>query len=116
MFMIYVMVGLTCAVIDIGLMQLLLLSGINYLIAATCGFTVGLIVNFFLHTRVTFRASYSHRALIRFMVVVAINYLLTLSTVFVFQMLLNMPLVGKIFSLPLVAINGFFLIKHWVYK
>lgn len=115
-FLIYISVGLTCAAVDIGLMQALLLINVNYLIAATFGFTVGLIVNFLLHTRITFKARYSHWALMRYMVVVLLNYLLTLLTVFVFQASLNMPLLGKVISLPLVAINGFFLIKHWVYK
>lgn len=115
-FFIYILVGLSCALIDIGSMQLLILCGVNYLIATTIGFIAGFILNFCLHTRVTFKARYSHLALIRFMVVVLINYLLTLCTVYVFQVLIDMPLLGKILSLPLVAINGFFLIKYWVYN
>ncbi len=115
-FLVYVIVGISCALIDIGLMQLLISFDINYLLAATCGFSAGLLLNFLLHTRVTFKASYSHNAFLRYMIVVLVNYLLTLVTVSLFQVSLDMPLLGKILSLPLVAINGFFLIKNWVYR
>lgn len=115
-FCVFITVGAASAVIDIGLMQFLLWSRINYLIAATFGFVVGFLFNFLLHSRITFGSRYSHRALIRFMVVVLVNYFLTLLTVSLFHEALNMPLVGKVFSLPLVAVNGFLLSKNWVYR
>lgn len=115
-FLVYVAVGISCAALDIGLMKLLISLGINYLLAATFGFLAGLILNFLLHTRVTFRAQYSHYAFVRYMVVVLANYILTLLTISLFQVSLDMPLLGKVVSLPLVAVNGFFLIKNWVYR
>lgn len=115
-FSIFIAVGITCAAIDIGLMQTLIWGGVNYLIATTLGFMVGLIANFLLHTHVTFNATYSHAALARFLVVVATNYLITLLTVYFFHISIDMALIGKILSLPLVAANGFLLSKHWVYK
>lgn len=115
-FSIFIVVGIACAVIDIGLMQLLIWIGVHYLVAATLGFVAGLIANFLLHTHITFGKKYSHGALVRYMSVVLANYLLTLFTVSLFQMSLNMPLLGKLLSLPLVAINGFLLSKHWVYR
>lgn len=115
-FAIFIGVGITCAVIDIGLMQLLTMLGVHYMVAATVGFAAGLIVNFLLHTRVTFRAGYSHGMLVRFMTVVLINYLLTILTVSLFHAWLDMAVLGKVASLPLVAVNGFLLSKHWVYR
>ena len=115
-FLVYVAVGISCAVLDIGLMKFLISLGTNYLVAGTFGFFAGLVLNFFLHTWVTFSARYSHCALLRYMVVVLANYLLTLLSISLFQEAFDMPLLGKIFSLPLVAINGFFLIKRWVHK
>lgn len=115
-FALFIGVGITCAIIDIGLMQLLTSIGVHYLIATTAGFSAGLAVNFLLHTRITFNTVYSHRALMRYMVVVLANYLLTLLTVSLFHAWLDMALLGKVLSLPLVAINGFLLSKHWVYK
>ena len=46
-FIVYIVVGIVSALIDVGLMQLLLFFGIHYLVAATFGFAVGLLVNFF---------------------------------------------------------------------
>lgn len=116
MFLVYIAVGIICAFTDIGIMQLLIYLKINYLLATTIGFSIGLILNFYLHTRVTFKARYTRYALVRYLGVVLINYFLTLLIVFVFQWSLNMPLLGKIVSLPIIAVNGFLLIKHWVYK
>lgn len=113
---VYIMVGIISALIDVGLMQIMLFFGIHYLVAATFGFIVGLLVNFFLHSRITFKGDYAHSMFARYMVVVFFNYALTLSVVQVFNSLLDMPILGKILSLPLVAINGFFLSKYWIYK
>ncbi|WP_050010615.1 GtrA family protein [Herbaspirillum sp. B65] len=115
-FLTFIIVGAITALIDIGLMQLLIWVGVYYLVAATLGFFVGLLANFSLHTRVTFGAEYSHSVLVRFVTVVFINYFTTLLIVHLFQITLNEPLLGKLISLPVVAVNGFFLSKNWVYK
>ncbi|WP_409450700.1 GtrA family protein [Comamonas sp.] len=115
-FLIYASVGVASATIDIGLMKFLIANDINYLFAATLGFTAGLTFNFCLHTWVTFRSRYSHSALIKYLLVVLVNYALTLTSISSFHHLFGMPVLGKIISLPLVAINGFLLIKYWVHK
>ncbi|QKV51752.1 GtrA family protein [Comamonas antarctica] len=115
-FAVYIGVGVACALIDIGLMQLLSRLGAHYMVATTAGFVAGLAVNFLLHAHVTFRAGYSHRALARYLVLVLANYALTLLVVSLFHAWLDMPLAGKIVSLPFVAINGYLLGKHWVYR
>jgi len=115
-FVVFVLVGATCAVIDVGLMKLLGMLGLHYLIAASAGFAAGLAVNFALHTCLTFKASYSYATLVRFIGVVLVNYLITMFCVSLFQSWLDMPVFGKVISLPLVAVNGFLLSKHWVFK
>lgn len=115
-FLVYIAVGVVSALVDIGTMYLLILQGINNLVSATLGFSLGLLLNFFLHTWITFGMKYSHVALFRYLVVVFINYLLTLMCVSIFQFCFEMPILGKLFSLPLVALNGFWLIKHWVHR
>lgn len=115
-FVIYIGVGIICALIDIGLMQLLALFGAHFMVATTAGFAAGLVVNFLLHTHVTFSASYSHGALMRYLIVVAVNYALTLASVAIFHAWLDMALLGKLLSLPLVAVNGYWLGKLWIYR
>ena len=115
-FVVFVLVGVTCAVIDVGLMKLLGMLGLHYMIAASAGFATGLAANFALHTCLTFKARYSHATLVRFMGVVLVNYLITMFCVSLFHYWVDMPVFGKVISLPLVAVNGFLLSKHWVYK
>lgn len=115
-FLIFIIVGAITAMIDIGLMQLLIYFEIHYIAAATIGFFIGLLANFFLHTHVTFRAELSIKVVYRFATVVLINYLGTMFIIHIFQIILSQPLLGKFISLPLVAMNGFLLSKNWVYK
>lgn len=115
-FAVFIGVGVVCAVLDVGLMQVLILFSIHHVLAATAGFALGLAANFGLHTRVTFSARYSHSVLVRFMTVVLVNYLITIIFVTIFHAWLEMALFGKMLSLPLVAVNGFLLSKYWVYK
>lgn len=115
-FSVYILVGIVSALIDIGLMQLLINFGFHHLIAASCGFFAGLVVNFILHSRITFKEDYSHRMLVRYITLVMANYVLVLIVIQIFNSWLSMPVLGKILSLPLVALNGFFLSKYWIYK
>jgi putative flippase GtrA len=98
-FAVFVAGGLLCALVDVGLMQLLLNNGVHYASATTAGFAAATPFNF-----------------VRFMCVVAINYLLTMACVSLSIPLLGNPLYGKILSLPLVALNGFVLSKYWIFK
>lgn len=115
-FFIYILVGVVTAAIDVGLMQFLFFIGIHYLISTTVGFAAGLFVNFLLHTRVTFGVPYSHTSLARYIAVVAANCILTLLAVEIFHSWTGTPLLGKVLSLPLVALNGFLLSKYWIYR
>lgn len=115
-FIVYIAVGLVSAAIDVGLMQALIFFEINYLIAATFGFFIGFLANFFMHSRITFKENYSHSMFARYIAVVLANYALTLTTIQAFHHWFTMPVLGKIISLPLVAINGFFFSKYWIYK
>lgn len=114
-FAIYVVIGVVSAVVDIGLMQLLIFLGMHYLEAATVGFVAGLISNYLLHSLITFKRAYSLAVLMRFMVGVVVNYVLTLMVIQAFYYFGVSPLIGKIVSLPLVAVNGFIMSKYWIY-
>lgn len=115
-FAIYVVIGVVSAVVDIGLMQLLIFLGVHYLGAATFGFVLGLLVNFLLHSLITFKQAYSLGAFLRFLVGVVVNYLLTVLVIQTFYYLGVVPLVGKIISLPIVAVSGFIMSKYWIYR
>ena len=115
-FMVFAMVGGISAVCDIFVMQGLILFGIHPLWATTAGFIFGFVVNFILHLRVTFAHQNSFWVFIKFSVVVGINYFLTIILVKLSLAWFDEALIGKIASLPVVAINGFVLSKFWVFK
>ncbi|MGJ7914357.1 GtrA family protein [Massilia sp. LXY-6] len=108
--------GLLCALVDIGIMQLLLRSGVHFTAAATAGFLAGLLVNYAFHSRVTFQAGASASSFTRYLCVVGLNYLLTMGCVALAVALAGMPLAGKIVSLPLVSVSGYLLSKFWIFR
>ena len=114
-FAIYVAVGVFCAVLDIGTMQLMISAGADALMAASVAFFLSLFVNYFLQSRLTFKTAGTPRSFLRFLVLVAINYGITMLLVFASVQLLHQAMIGKIVSLPLIAVNGFLLGKHWVF-
>ncbi|MFT4840731.1 MAG: putative flippase GtrA [Planctomycetota bacterium] len=115
-FVTFVAVGVACALVDIGLLHFLSQTGMQIVAATTIGFGAGLLLNFALHLRVTFATTLSRKTLWRYLAVVAINYCITLLFVTLSCELLASPLPGKIASLPVIAVNGFLLSKHWVFN
>lgn len=115
-FCVFAGVGIACTVIDVCMMKVLLLFGLHHIVAATVGFLSGLVANFLLHTRITFNAKFSKSVFVKFMMVVLINYLLTIVFVSIFDATLGMAMLGKYLSLPVVAVNGFLLSKFWIYR
>lgn len=115
-FAVYVLGGAICALIDIGAMQLLLRQGVHLAAATTAGFLAGLLVNYAFHSNVTFQSGASPVSFVRYLCVVGLNYLLTLACVAFAASATGMPLLGKVVALVLVALNGYFLGKHWIFK
>lgn len=112
----FILVGLVTALADIAVMKALLHMQFPAWICATMGFLVGLIVNYVLHTLVTFESRISFQRLGRFLIVILVNYGLTLVCVQFGLSSLDSAMLGKIISLPLVAVNGFLLSRFWVFR
>jgi putative flippase GtrA len=114
-FISYGVVGVLSAVVDIGTMQSLLLTGASNAVAVTVAFLVGLIFNYLCQQRLTFRAQHSTQSALRFLCVVSFNYLLTLGFVYTGLWLLDSALLGKLASLPVVAAIGFVAGRYWIF-
>lgn len=112
----YLIGGVLSALIDVGLMQLLIYQGVNYVLATSAGFITGLLFNFAFHASKTFSTPMSSASFARYLCVVALNYLLTLACVALSVQLAGVAVIGKLVSLPLVAANGFVLGKRWIFK
>lgn len=113
-FLVYLAGGVLSAAVDVGVMQLLIAGGMADLLATSIGFAAGFLVNYAFHAGVTFRHA-SGASFARYLCLVLLNYLLTLAVVALFLRLGAGALAGKLVSLPLVAVNGYLLGKHWVF-
>ena len=115
-FPVFVLIGLVSALIDILVLQALVWSGFHFTVAVTAGFLVGFCANYLGHTRITFQKKETVANVLGFALVVFFNYLITLLCVALSEQFLDNVLIGKIVSLPVVAVNGFLCGKYWVYK
>jgi len=116
-FLLYLTGGLLSALIDIGILQLMIRAGINPWLSATAGFFVGLLFNFLFHANLTFRSATSLRSFIQYLVVVGLNYSITLLFIYISYSLMHEGVLsGKIVSLPVIAANGYLLGKYWIFK
>lgn len=112
----YLAGGVLSALVDIGLMQALILGGVGVYLATSVGFAGGLLVNYAYHAKVTFKSATGLQSFVRYLCVVAMNYLLTLSFVALSLALVDNALAGKVLSLPVIAVIGFLLSKRWIYR
>lgn len=115
-FAIFTAVGFFSAAVDLGALFTFLQLGLSPYVALTGAFICGLGINLWLHARLTFESTLRVENSIRFLFVVVMNYMLTLSVVFVFERMGLGYLLGKIAALPLVSLHGFLWSKHWVFK
>lgn len=115
-FAFFIGVGAVCATIDVGVMHTLLELSNSLWLATSAGFLAGLALNFIAHARMTFQAQINWRRWWRFLLVVGLNYLMTLACVGLWTYWLDKPIAGKLVSLPLVAVNGFVLSRWWIFK
>lgn len=115
-FAVYVLVGVLTLAVDVGTMQALLWMRWPDYLAVSGGFMVGFGFNFLSQQRLTFKASHSHLALIRYTCVVLLNYLLTLGCVWYIQYLGGPVIWGKLVSLPVVTATGFILGRYWIFR
>jgi putative flippase GtrA len=116
-FLVYLTGGVISALIDIGVMQIMIAAKVAPLLAASIGFVSGLCVNYLFHSRLTFKAGASVKgSLPRYLSVVAFNYLITLGMVAASLGMFDQALPGKLLSLPVIAVNGYLLGKHWIFK
>lgn len=115
-FLVFCAVGGISAIIDVGVMQFLIYSEFNYGLAASIGFGTSLVFNFICQAKLTFKAVSSLETILKFGCLLVMNYLVTMAFVIFSQHFFSQALLGKLFSLPVVAVNSFFWSRYWVYS
>jgi putative flippase GtrA len=115
-FLVYLGVGGLSALIDIVTLQALLWLEVDHRIAVSAGYVLGTTANYLLHERYTFRAKRSAATLLRFAVLLLVNYALTMLLVQSSVAMFDSVMAGKLVALPLVAVNGFLCGRYWVFR
>ncbi len=95
-FIVFSMVGIISATMDVGLLLALVQLGSHPYLAITAAFLFGLGINLWLHARLTFQTRLSTKNTIRFLAVVGMNYGLTLGVVLIFEQLGLSYVLGKL--------------------
>lgn len=112
----FVIVGVVCYVVDAGSLWLLHHAGVPLSLATTSGFVVGLGVNYGLNRVFTFESSgQTGKQLVKYALLVGINYVITLVLVLGLTRLGVPTLVAKTLSTGTCALSNFFLYRHWVF-
>ena len=115
-FVVYVIVGSASAIIDLLTLGILLALNKPQWLAVTIAFVAGFGFNLKANARFTFVYPLTKKSSIRFMSVAAVNYFLTVViieslTAFSFSLI-----TAKVVSLPITALSGYLLNKHWTFK
>lgn len=114
--LLYLAVGVGCAALDLGIMQGLLWHGAVPWAAASVAFVVCVVVNYTAHAKLTFDAPSSLPSFLKFLVIVGVNYAITIACVQAAHAMIDNAMIGKILSYPIVTLNGFLLGKHWIFR
>jgi putative flippase GtrA len=112
----FVVVGVSSAIIDMGLLiGLRELGGVSIPLATTIGFWTGLFYNFSLNRAWSFGTERIATPFVRYLTVVGINYLVTLSIV-TGGAAAGVPyIVAKIFAIGFGTLGTFVAYNHWVF-
>lgn len=114
----YLIVGLVSYAVDIiGLLVAWTVLGLPLWLATTCGFWLSFSVNFLLSRYWTFDAA-GHRSfgqVLRYSVLVAANYLVTVVAVTNLHRLGFDVLVARTLILAALTVSTYFVYRHWVF-
>ena len=115
-FMVYVMVGSVSAIIDLLTLRILLDLNTPQWPAVTIAFIAGFVFNLKSHALFTFVSPLTRKSALRFTAVVCVNYLLTLAIIETLSNFSFTIITAKVISLPVVAVSGYLLGRHWAFK
>lgn len=88
----------------------------NIMYASVSSSIAGFYLNFFLHAKKTFKVETSLKNILKYLIVFLINTFLSFFIIYIFDIYYFLPFIGKIVSLPIIAILGYTLMNYWVFR
>lgn len=117
-FLRFSLIGCFSLAIDMGTLWLLHGKvGLPLWLATTCGYLLGLTINFWLNRGVTFDSGDGHVGLqgAKYLVMVVLNYCWTLAVVSTGSLVWRQYLLSKLIATTTYSIVNFFAYQHWVF-
>jgi len=114
-FVVYLLVGVFSAAIDVFVFQFMMYLDHSVNFSLLSSFLSGIGINYIGHTNFTFRVRFSCASFARYLAVVVLNYFLAFFVVWACVIAWDNPLLGKLISLPVVALNGYHLGRKWIF-
>ena len=116
----YLVIGGMSAGVDLGLLILLKgAMGVGVVIAASASYIISMLFNFTANKIITFKAGLKDKyssQLMRYLVLAAINYVITVTSIWLFSGVLGINyILVKVVILILLAVANFFLYKKIIY-
>ena len=115
-FVVYMIVGLLSAIIDLTTLNILISQDITQWLAVSVAFIAGFVFNVKAHALFTFASPLTSKSALKFTAVIAVNYLLTLLIIESLTALSCSLMTAKVVSLPIIAVSGFLLGRHWAFR
>ncbi len=116
----FALVGATTAAIYFGVFALLHdIIGVGYQIAVSCGYGCGVVFHFLANRSLTFKDAGGHipAQLVKYAVVVGINYVVTLIVVGVTVEVFGLsPYLGVLAAVAATTLAGYALFASWVFR
>ena len=110
----YFFVGAISALLDISCIYFL--NEIGNFFAISFGYFIGILVNYTMHAMITFKSGISINTFLKYVLLVAINYVFTVAIVLT-MVQFGFPIIaGKIFALIVVALISFLSLKIWIFN
>lgn len=118
-FLTFLMTGGMTALIYFSVFALLWnVLHLNHIIAVSAGYLSGTTFHFFANKTFTFKAKDPQVLLpmFKYLILILINYIITLIIVQITLLFIPSPYVGILFSTGATVITGYLLFKYWIFK
>ena len=112
----YLLSGLASTTSDLFLFTIAVYCGGNAMVSAVAAFMFGMVINYIMNLKNTFKVQHSSKMFFRYFTIVLINVSVTVTFIGIFESYFNSPILGKLFSLPIVLVFGFTASQYWVYR
>jgi putative flippase GtrA len=113
----YLFVGLFNTIVAVAVIYIMQLLGNNYVVSNLIGYIVGIIVSFFLNSKITFKVRANIMFACKFVIALIIAYISNIAIVtMVINVIPDYPYLAQLSGVPFYIVLGYLLNKYWVFK